>query len=97
MKIVLDISAIGLAIMAFAGCILLCQSWEIQERIGKFFGFICRIIGLVLCIISISSGWQCYRNTILSILTWIGIIIISIILFLFIITMIIIIHDKLKK
>lgn len=97
MKVVLDVSAIELALFAIGGAILLCQSWEIQKHTGHFFGIVCRIVGLVLCLIAIAGGWQNYRDTIIDIVAGVGVVLIGTILGLLILILVIFIITKLKK
>lgn len=97
MKVVLDVSAIELVVFAIGGAILLCQSWEIQKHTGYFFGIICRIVGLVLCLIAIAGGWQNYKNSIIDIVVGVSAVLIGIILGLLILGLIIFIIAKLKK
>lgn len=97
MKVVLDVSAIELAVFAIGGAILLCQSWEIQKHTGYFFGIVCRIVGLVLCLLAIAGGWQNYKNSIIDIITGVVTVLIGIILGLLILGLIIFIITKLNK
>lgn len=97
MKVVLDVSAIELALFAIGGAILLCQSWEIQKHTGHFFGIVCRIVGLVLCSIAIAGGWQNYKESIVDIAIGVGAVLIATILGLLILGLIIFIITTLKK